>query len=530
MATNYAQHVSTKQTNQKDKIPGTDQIENSEGGYVYQIDKWSQLQRFLILGCAGGSYYANDHKLVQENADIVLQCLKEDSARVIEVAVQISDEGRALSNDPAIFVMALALTHADVEGRRASADNLYKVCRIGTHIFTFASYIDELRSWGKLVRRAVSNFYLTKDFEQLLYQITKYPQRGGWSHRNVLLLAHVKSEGSQADAIKFAAKGYSSDLEGKSSYLDAVMKVSDNSITDAQISKLIVDNKLPREVIPTEKLNSPVIWDALFQHMPLTALIRNLNKLTAVGVLKEGSFNSLKMLRESLLNEKFLKKSRIHPISLLTALKVYSKGQGIKGSLTWNPVPQVKDYLDEAFYLSFSTIEPTGKNYLLGIDVSGSMSCSCSGILTCAEISAVMAMVTARVEQNYVIKGFSGEFRDLGITPKQSLLEVMKRVQNLIFGATDCSLPMQFAEKNKIDIDTFCVYTDNETYYGDIHPSQALKRYRKVMNKPEAKLAVFGVASNKFSIADPKDPGMMDFVGFDPSAPAVLSDFTLGKI
>jgi 60 kDa SS-A/Ro ribonucleoprotein len=31
--------------------------------------------------------------------------------------------------------------------------------------------------------------------------------------------------------------------------------------------------------------------------------------------------------------------------------------------------------------------------------------------------------------------------------------------------------------------------------------------------------------SNKFSIADPKDAGMLDIVGFDSAAPALMSDF-----
>jgi 60 kDa SS-A/Ro ribonucleoprotein len=30
---------------------------------------------------------------------------------------------------------------------------------------------------------------------------------------------------------------------------------------------------------------------------------------------------------------------------------------------------------------------------------------------------------------------------------------------------------------------------------------------------------------NSMSIADPSDAGMMDFVGFDSSAPALLADF-----
>ena len=89
---------------------------------------------------------------------------------------------------------------------------------------------------------------------------------------------------------------------------------------------------------------------------------------------------------------------------------------------------------------------------------------------------------------------------------------------------------MEWALKNKVEIDTFQVYTDNETWAGGTHVHKALEKYRQKMGIP-AKLAVVGIASTEFSIADPKDPqGQMDFVGFDTNAPAVMADFSAGRL
>jgi 60 kDa SS-A/Ro ribonucleoprotein len=44
-----------------------------------------------------------------------------------------------------------------------------------------------------------------------------------------------------------------------------------------------------------------------------------------------------------------------------------------------------------------------------------------------------------------------------------------------------------------------------------------------------AKLAVIGMMANKFSIADPKDRGMLDVVGFDTAVPSVLADFAADR-
>jgi 60 kDa SS-A/Ro ribonucleoprotein len=94
-------------------------------------------------------------------------------------------------------------------------------------------------------------------------------------------------------------------------------------------------------------------------------------------------------------------------------------------------------------------------------------------------------------------------------------------------GSTDCALPMLWALEQGIEADVFAIYTDNETWVGHIHPIQALARYRERTGIP-AKLAVIGMQADQFSIADPNDAGMMDFVGLDPATPGVLQNFASG--
>ena len=101
---------------------------------------------------------------------------------------------------------------------------------------------------------------------------------------------------------------------------------------------------------------------------------------------------------------------------------------------------------------------------------------------------------------------------------------MVKAVSDLPFGGTDCALPMLWAAENKVPVDIFCVYTDSETWAGDIHPVQALRAYRQKMGIG-AKLVVIGMVSNGFSIADPDDGGMLDVVGFDTATPSVIADF-----
>jgi 60 kDa SS-A/Ro ribonucleoprotein len=107
--------------------------------------------------------------------------------------------------------------------------------------------------------------------------------------------------------------------------------------------------------------------------------------------------------------------------------------------------------------------------------------------------------------------------------------DVQKTISNLPFGATDCAQPMIWAKEHKVEVDVFAIYTDSETWFGSVHPVKALQEYREKMGIP-AKLAVVGMVSNGFSIADPNDSGMLDVVGFDTAAPELLRGFALGEV
>jgi 60 kDa SS-A/Ro ribonucleoprotein len=149
--------------------------------------------------------------------------------------------------------------------------------------------------------------------------------------------------------------------------------------------------------------------------------------------------------------------------------------------------------------------------------------------LSCAQVSAAVSMTVARTEPYSNIVGFANNIVDLGITAKTSLSDAMSKVNQWNFGATNVAAAIEYAMRNKIAVDTFVIITDNETNQGRFKPYQALKQYRQKTGI-DARVAVLGVASTDFTVADPTDRGMMDFVGFDANAPKALADFSAGRI
>lgn len=562
MAINYAQYINRRVTPQSQPIPGANQVRNSAGGYVWEVDDWARLDRFLVLGAEGGTYYIGERDLVAQNHAAVVRCIQADGLRAVGRIIAVSEAGRAPRNDPAIFALALAVTHGDAAAKTQAFANLARVCRTGTHLFHFASYVHAMRGWGRGLRQAVGRWYTAREPADLAHQAVKYQQRDGWSHRDLLRLAHPKAPSPQHDAVfrwmlngtdvlgerevkrtvngedRVAQYGAAGELPS----LIEAFEQAKRATSVAEIVKLIHEHDLPREAVPTQWLNEPAVWAELLQRMPLTALIRNLGKLTSLGLIKPFS-EAKKLVLRKLQDEAALKRARVHPLTLLVAQKTYAQGRGDKGALTWSPVAAVIDALDEAFYATFQNVEPCGKPLLLALDVSGSMAASyiAGSPLTAREASAAMALVTIATEPECEIIAFSaaagghggkwggGEpgITRVNLSPRMRLAEVIKAMAAIPMGGTDCALPMLWAQRNKLDVSGFITYTDNETWAGNIHPAQALRQYRSEF-VGDARAVVVGLTASGFSLADPNDRGMLDIAGFDTSVPAVIANFIRG--
>jgi 60 kDa SS-A/Ro ribonucleoprotein len=538
-------------------LPLAGQIANSAGGHAWAVDVWTRLRRFLVLGSEGGSYYASEWALTRENAKAVEDAVREDGVRAVAEIVAVSREGRAPKNDPALYALALAAGVGDDDTRKAALAALPQVARTGTHLFQFAAFVDGFRGWGRSLRRAVARWYADQPAEALAYQAVKYRQRAGVSHRDLLRLSHpavrvgagnptVNVTDDHARLFEWIVRG--GDTAGLPGIVEGFDRAQ-SATTAAEAAALVRAYRLPREALRPDHLTSPEVWDALLDDMPMTALVRNLATMTRVRVVAPGSDGTARVVAQ-LGNADRIRRARVHPIAVLAALRTYAAGQGARGRGTWTPVREVVDALDDAFYSSFGNVEPAGTRLLLALDVSGSMAGGrVAGVpgLTPRDASAALALVTAATEKQYEIVGFfagRGGYRKPGrqawfgladgitpltISPRQRLDDAVKKVTKLNFGGTDTALPMLYALAKEREVDTFVIYTDSETWAGDIHPTQALHDYRRASGI-DARLVVVGMVSNGFSIADPADPGMLDVVGFDTATPQLISDFARGAL
>ena len=529
-----------KRTNPPPKVPQsvqtplkgreTEVVKNTGGGYSFQINKWDMLDRFLILGTEGGRCNLSEIKLTSLNFTNINACLKEDFERTINRAVEVSHKGLAAKNDMALAVLAYAAANKDnVACRKLALSSLAKVARTATHLFSFIEMARARRGGGRLLKKAIQDWYVQRDADSIAYQIAKYPSRNGWSHRDVLRLFRPIPPTTQHNAaFRYAVKGEVG-TRAPSIIIASDMAKKNVLNHDFLINKLIGEQGLTFEMLPTECLTNPDIWRAMLKAgtVGITALIRNLARLTVIGLIKPLSAET-QVICSMLTDKTLIQRGRLHPLSIILAYDTYGAGRGVKGTMTWTPVRQILDALEKAFYLSFEYAKPTGLNHMVSVDVSGSMFTNkVPGThLSCGKAAATLSMLVARTEKNHWITGFGTTFVDLGINASDSLDTVMQK-SSRSFGSTNCAAPIVYATKNNLEVDMFTIITDNDANSGP-YAHQELVKYRKKTGR-NAKMAVVSLYASYSSIADPTDSGMMDFVGFSADLPKMLSIFATGS-
>ena len=662
-----------------------DQVLNCSGGYVWKLTTIEHVNRYLVLGGAKdmGNYYKQADEVSHECALSVLQMIRSpDSSQFVQLCdllKAVSIGGRAPKQEPVLLSVAAAIVFAKNAKEKEIAFETAKACiRIPTHMFMLAGFVRDLsmakptnkgKGWGTGFRRTMAHYYLSHTGRDLAFHMTKYQNREGWTHADMIRMLHINpatltDDGARlmfdyvmmkyarkpktpsektlatlasqkvtitpnpfkpltkaefveklnaistppiptsasiaaarpaiaplAVAQKTGAQTVASKVAGFVSALTSVMPSSaststavtkpateddtfvviseeDDEAGSSQKNKgssqsqlqqvayllkhlhaiheagekkdiplacaLIRSGRLVREHVPTTLFGSKEIWLTLLETMPLEALLRNLGKLTQIGVAAEKH----REIVVRLTNQEEVLKARIHPIKVLIASKVYTNGCGDSGSLTWTPNAYIGVALTDLFRISYGAVTPTGKRIMLGVDVSGSMSSPVLGskVLTCRDASIAMALLYLETETNVSAVAFSNTLTDLlapssrnRLTRGMTLQQALAATNGMAFSSTDCVLPIQHAIKHNLQIDAFIVITDNETYAPNEHPQNALIRYRELTGI-QAKLIVLGMTGNCFTIVDPTDRNTLNLAGFDTSTPEIASMFMRGEI
>lgn len=534
---------------------------NAAGGFSYKVTDWDQLDRFLILGTTDGTFYVDKNAVMEVNLDAINRCLDNDGDRVVNRVLEITRENRAMSKDPALFVLALAASRKQSrvvkprDGRDAftidetapaalrALDAVPEVARTFTDLSHFITYLrkPKQRGMGNGVMRRLARWYNNMPVGKLALQVIKFQSRDGVSQRDAYDLLHP-ARWQKPDAVRRAVFDFivdgrlpSFDMAQESALRPLVGfgQLRGEGVTALDAARLIADFGLPIETVPNE-LKNAAVYDAVLKGVlsgksgnTLTWLIRNLGNLSKHGLLTHARPDIVQLVCTMLKDESAIKEARVHPVLILKALLTYKQGRGQLGNGQWDVVPQVVDALDDAFYRSFRYLTPSGKRIMLGIDVSGSMwgqKVKDFGNLSAHEAAAVMALVVAHAEPNWCAVKFDTVARPIDISPRMRIDDVVRTVATHRGGGTDLASSIAYARKHRVKVDAFVLFSDYETWAGRTHAHQELDLYRAEMGI-QAKVVCVALTPQSSTVAPPGDDGFLQVVGFDANVPKLVQEF-----
>lgn len=553
-------HTHPKATPQSQPVPGKGMVKNDAGAFAFQQSDMDRMKRFVMIGTEGGTYYANERDVTVESAEATLRAVVNQHREVTEYVVSALREGRVYKLDAALYTFALCCSNGTDDDRSFAMSHIPTTLRTGTQLFKFLQYVKVLRgTGGSGLQRWVTRWFTTRDVGNLENQFIKYFSREGMSFRDVLRIARPGTRSKGRDGfvdpyaralIAWAVKGgdksvFEVDISGpgeekKTHSLPRRISAAHalhSDITKEEKVGLIKSSRLPREAVPTEMLNDPSVWEALLESMPVMATVRNLGKMTSIGLLTNTG-SAKQTVIDRLTDEEAVAKSLIHPFHLLMAARTYSKGRGDRGSLTWQPVDEIVEALSDAFDIAVAKygrskiVELT----LLAIDTSASMgghyfSNRISGGFQPREIAAMMAYVFRRMGANCDIIGFDTAPHAYSVTKRSTIDSILRNARS--GGGTNCSIPARWAiQKAKHEGTVFSnivMVTDSESWAGWGHTFQDTEEFRSLYN-PEAKAVEIQVASSREGTQQlPEDPRNLQVVGFDASTYSIVEDFLSSK-
>lgn len=531
MSNPYEFYTSPKNTQMNEPIPGrrSEMKQNLAGGYAFKASDFVTLKRWLLTGSESNAFYQKKEEMTEANVKVLERCVVTNPEKVAEEIAYASDFG--ISNNTPIFALVY-LSKGDFASKKAFRSLFPKVVRTGSHLYQFLSYVKQIRGMGKTIHGAVKNWLSDKSAQELEYQFLKYQNRYGWSGRDVLrAIKPIPGDELEKAVYNWVAGGSGknplmTEFPGELARINAYEAMKRGKLTENEILILINGLRLTHEMIPANIERTKNIWNALYHKMPVGATLRNLGNLTSKDIMADiASINIL----EDRFSKENLKKARLHPLTLASALNVYRDGGATgRGRLTWRPVPRVEDILNGAIEVSFEILEPTDKHYFLCLDISSSMWGYSSNVanlwMKAGDVAGIMALATAKAEPNYFAGGFAHYFVELPLRKTSSYRDILNHVHlgGHRFGGTNASLAFKFATENRIKTDVFVLYTDSESWLGN-HPTQALKEYRDKIN-PEAKAIYVTLVpyGDRITLVDPKDTKSYDIAGFSSESVKVI--------
>jgi 60 kDa SS-A/Ro ribonucleoprotein len=382
--------------------------------------------------------------------------------------------------------------------------------------------------------------------------VTKYKCRHGISHRKVIRSCHPKPPNEKFDFIfRYVARGLKKANEKFPTTSAAKRVFSDDcedlirdyetirsgSASQDVVIKTIKIWRLTWEHVPAKYLKSAEVWKTLLLHtqMPVTALIRNLVKMTRLDILQPNSEGE-NMVCTKLNSPSIVEQTRIHPFHVLTALTAYRRGKkektGQEEDITW----AVSDRIVQALYQFFvhsHALPPTEKRLLLAIDIAMEMEklvgSSCVMIKEAAVALAVVMLQNASKSDLVVFGRVTNRFeiqpQNMNAIDIESILESIHQTADET-SKPNYSSPFMHAKQKSEVYDGIILLTSKFDAEEAAVIRNSFQEYKKEKN-PNAKCVIITFCHSEH-VGSENDLDILEVEGVDSCAAKEMMEFING--
>lgn len=532
-----------------------------------------RLLRYLYVGKEyadyhPGNWFVHDY-FVAQNVSSIEELAENPEKQLIPIQLITKAFESNLVPNPETLVFALAVCCRQLKSeklRHEAYKNLEKICALPRLFFLFVKFASKLskqkeltldgdnrNGWGNGLRKAIKNWYLSKEPLELATCVTRCKSRYGWKHKDIIKLSHpVPNSPEMAVVLKYIIHGMDKTrefLENKpenptiNDIVQYIQKIEDFKHCEDEVAAglLLETYQLSLDHVPGHLLKSKEVWNSIIPSIDIVTLLNNLQRIHNLDLLKPNA-PIVEKITDQLTNEQYLARDEVHPALILITIRNYeNSGKPMSYEkrkvreeakkpppLPSKPNTKILEALYGALNLSFSYLRPTNLRYMVTINMNKVMlegRAWCNANVSGAEAGCMIALALLRCEKSVIVATFKNVgIHTVNIDKTASFGHVMRKLQQMPVGNVNLAKPMSWATYQNNKFDVFINIVD-QVYEKSDTSEEALIAYKTKLKLPQTKLINCAVCSSSTYRKENRDKNILMINGFDATVPTVIQAF-----
>jgi 60 kDa SS-A/Ro ribonucleoprotein len=488
---------------------------NNAGGCAYKTTDKHTLAQFACTGTFHNTFYVNAKNQLDTIKDILPRINPEFIGKV---AVYSRKKG-FMKDMPAFLVAFLSC-----EGYNDVFKKVFPlVIDNGKMLRNFVQFVRSgifsRNTLASCAKRQVQKWFTQKDGNYIFSQsVGSNP-----SLADVIKLSHPRPKTAEQNALF----GY---VLGKITEKDERWVNLPSNVLAYEQFKNDTTGEVPN--VPFQFLSSLELPERVWKDIALNGgwhMVRmNLNTFKRHGVLEDSAI--VQAIADKLRDEDQIRKSRVFPYQLFTAFQ-YAKDMP----------HEITEALQDALDISLSNIPFLGKNVVVCPDVSGSMTWggltgfrgSATSVVRPIDVAALVAAAVLRKHSNARVIPFECDVRKVNLNSRDSVMTNAQKLARIGGGGTNVSAPLTLLNREKAEVDTVIIVSDNESWidrsYGRYAQTNVQTEWNKIVRRnPNAKLFCIDTEPNTHTQAKDRED-ILNIGGFSDQVFNVIAAFTEGS-